>query len=65
LEAPFLFSAAIGPGERDRLADDLADAVRRLPDDPDSGRARAAAAPSPSAAVQDDADDAVRDEAAR
>jgi anion-transporting ArsA/GET3 family ATPase len=42
LEAPFLFSAGIGPGELDRLATALADAVRGLPDDDsrDSGRAR-------------------------
>jgi anion-transporting ArsA/GET3 family ATPase len=32
LQAPFLFSAGIGPDELDRLADELADAVRRLPD---------------------------------
>ena len=32
LQAPFLFSAGIGPAELDRLADELADAVRRLPD---------------------------------
>jgi anion-transporting ArsA/GET3 family ATPase len=32
LQAPFLFSAGIGPGELDRLAQALAEAVRRLPD---------------------------------
>jgi len=32
LQAPFLFSAGIGPDELDRLAEELADAVRRLPD---------------------------------
>jgi anion-transporting ArsA/GET3 family ATPase len=36
LEAPFLFSAGIGPGELDRLASALADAVRRLPDADDA-----------------------------
>ena len=33
LQAPFLFSAAIGPAEIEHLAADLADAVGRLPDD--------------------------------
>jgi anion-transporting ArsA/GET3 family ATPase len=33
LQAPFLFSAGIGPHELDTLADELADAVRALPDD--------------------------------
>jgi hypothetical protein len=33
LEAPFLFTDGIGPGELDRLAATLAGAVRRLPDD--------------------------------
>lgn len=33
LQAPFLFSAAIGPDELDLLAQELAAAVRRLPDD--------------------------------
>jgi anion-transporting ArsA/GET3 family ATPase len=42
LQAPFLFSSAIEPAELDQLADALADAVRRLPDE--SG---AAAAPPP------------------
>src|SRR5580704_15248212 len=32
LQAPFLFSAGIGPDELDRLAHELAEAVRRLPD---------------------------------
>jgi anion-transporting ArsA/GET3 family ATPase len=32
LQAPFLFSAGIGPDELDRLAEELAGAVRRLPD---------------------------------
>ena len=32
LQAPFLFSAGIGPPELDRLAHELAEAVRRLPD---------------------------------
>jgi anion-transporting ArsA/GET3 family ATPase len=32
LQAPFLFSAGIGPGELDGLARALAEAVRRLPD---------------------------------
>jgi anion-transporting ArsA/GET3 family ATPase len=36
LQAPFLFSAGIGPDELDRLARALAEGVRRLPDsDPD------------------------------
>ena len=33
LQAPFLFSAGIGPDELDVLAEQLAEAVRRLPDD--------------------------------
>jgi hypothetical protein len=33
LQAPFLFSAGIGPDELDLLAQELAAAVRRLPDD--------------------------------
>jgi anion-transporting ArsA/GET3 family ATPase len=33
LEAPFLFTDGIGPGELELLATTLADAVRRLPDD--------------------------------
>jgi hypothetical protein len=33
LQAPFLFSAGIGPDELDTLAEQLAAAVRRLPDD--------------------------------
>jgi anion-transporting ArsA/GET3 family ATPase len=32
LQAPFLFSAGIGPGELDQLAAELAEGVRRLPD---------------------------------
>ena len=33
LQAPFLFSAGIGPDELDELAGELAAAIRRLPDD--------------------------------
>ena len=33
LQAPFLFSAVIGPLELDKLADELAGAIGRLPDD--------------------------------
>jgi anion-transporting ArsA/GET3 family ATPase len=33
LQAPFLFSAGIGPDELDRLAQELAEAVRQLPED--------------------------------
>ncbi|HTZ09951.1 MAG TPA: ArsA-related P-loop ATPase [Acidimicrobiales bacterium] len=54
LEAPFVFSARIGPAELERLAAGLADAIGRLPDDAAPPGRRRTPAPGPGPATGDE-----------